>query len=581
MYFCDISFGDCPKSFHYCGYIPKFSLYVPLREFISVVHIVHGEVLSVDIHLIFSVISAQVIESCKHRSSSRIAIYSVKRKQAFSYYFRVQVHKYQGIVVQSNTTHNSLYLLLFDGPSYLSHQQKLKANFTLHRFKTFQCSIVMSLPTYKINLKDTINFVHFTGKNLPRKTLFVTEKTAHMIYFSNHATHVWFLHTMANHYLKVTVLSFKYEGPPSVGCIYGGMSLYDFRHNEFIESISLCDKYKFYDSESVFQGRIFYSDNSSILVLAYCFKEYSSIRVKLEASVSYCRGTKINTCEINISKTNFAQKVLLERNKLFQLIQTKLKLNFLIFHKSCFALQFHINFRVAKYCGFFLQMTKEQTPHQLWTFSWTGYIKGPNTDHPIVYIVGNDPKTKVSIKHFETEKDIKGCRFDTEKLREVCRYWSQSNMDIVLDVEYPINTPVHDNSIVTALLMHPLSQSWANVIVKWGGDAKTIVTELSSLYRPSYMKRIIKIQEAAVLMHVSTKEAFKLQIKALSYNLVGQVLGWSNVISLENDKINSIILALPGTLKYVEFGSLRNVSASLEYIFGFIMTSRLPKSQGI
>ena len=113
-----------------------------------------------------------------------------------------------------------------------------------------------------------------------------------------HVNKVLKLQTYVPAYLNLTIISFVYQGPTSFDCIYAGMIIHEFQLNEFQESFSLCAKNTLLIISMTYFIEVFTPLTPLFWIVFYHHEEYSSLSVQLKASHSYCKGVKINTCEI-------------------------------------------------------------------------------------------------------------------------------------------------------------------------------------------------------------------------------------------------------------------------------------------
>ena len=98
-------------------------------------------------------------------------------------------------------------------------------------------------------------------------------------------------------FVNITMTTYTFTGQPNYHCVYGGVAIHDL--NNFIETFLVCNKHSHYtDTLLSFQPRSFYSSNSSLLIVMYQYKEYSSLSAKAFFSVTSCQGVQLNLCAL-------------------------------------------------------------------------------------------------------------------------------------------------------------------------------------------------------------------------------------------------------------------------------------------
>ena len=100
----------------------------------------------------------------------------------------------------------------------------------------------------------------------------------------------------------------NYIGQNHSSCGFGGITLYDVIENGTFQKIStVCHS----NNQHEYKYRNMYSQKSVMLLVLYSYKRYSNFTFKLNVSVSECKTTVTNLCELKHDPLN------LESNRMY------------------------------------------------------------------------------------------------------------------------------------------------------------------------------------------------------------------------------------------------------------------------
>ena len=102
--------------------------------------------------------------------------------------------------------------------------------------------------------------------------------------------------SLSNANINVTITAYEFTGQADTECLNGGIAFDDYRVDQFEETFLLCNKHKMFDEIQDYHPKSLISSNSSILLIIYQYKLYSSVSVKASVSLTLCRGLGINPC---------------------------------------------------------------------------------------------------------------------------------------------------------------------------------------------------------------------------------------------------------------------------------------------
>ena len=562
----------------YCGFHSQFSVYPQGRKVRFIIKVYQAKQ-PIHVSASFSVISKNILESHSPLKIKEIASLSVDNlitHHLMVYSFRIEVAKYNGIRFNI-TSYSSMSILIFFGPDY-SSQVLYSSMSNLLFISTFQCLVKCVLGR---DQKNSFSEIMFTGKGLPRMHINVTNNKYHKyIKFQKNQPHntTVFVFQTATQHLQLMILSFEYEGLLHPYCLYNGMIIYNLNNGELNLLESLCKKFAFSNTSSIFTNRTFYSKDSSFLVVLYHYTKYSGIKINFTVSLSNCEGVNIDFCEILF---DFRNK-LLEVNDIFSVTNNGIgQLYLKIFTKTCFVLQFHTNPHgrrkaTTKNCKSIIQLDQTHPEDELWKFELLGYLEKKQRDisveYPTFVLEGGDFNRSVSVWNIQNNTYIHGCTFDVKYSFKIqCQYTSANG--ILVKSIYFVKTPVHKNTVTPKIFVSRWTQSWTNIIINYAGKVSEVWRKTTRVERPMslhFVFRIVKSLEHILLMNVKTQRSFDLKIQAEVDGWDGRALrklNWKQQYRVGKLLGTNVVLALPGMLKSIYLFGIKNASAQVDYIW--------------
>ena len=101
--------------------------------------------------------------------------------------------------------------------------------------------------------------------------------------------------TQGDLFLKVTILQLNYTGNNHSSCGYAGITSYDIFSNGTFQKIStICHS----NNNQEYKYRNMYTGNSKMLLVLYSYKKYSNFSLELLVSISHCKISRINICQL-------------------------------------------------------------------------------------------------------------------------------------------------------------------------------------------------------------------------------------------------------------------------------------------
>ena len=493
---------ESQTSFDYSGIESSFSLYPPYYQLVFRIKTSIGVKLPVVVTTMFSVISQNILANSKLpaiKSPTITAIHRIKVAKATVFTYRMQIERYKGIVLDLYPKDRVLYLLYL-GPGYLSRKINLDGN-ERKFINTFQCTLQVILPKMD-GVQNTSAYALFRGQKLPRKLISVGNnietvvKFPHTVCINKTTTCVLDIRNPAG-YINITIISSVFKGPPHPDCIYGGITWY-----ESLKLMSHC--YKFSVSEPLnIQNRNFFSQNSSVLMVFYQYKDYSLLSVSFTVISSKCKGIRLNICGLKSMKINFVRLSLKDGMKMYLSVQSK----------SCFVLQFNI-FPHIKYamfghnCEAQIMMHKEKPKQELWKFVVSGYLRAMNEKDSSASFEGFDHNFTVSKTQINHSQNY-SIKEDNPLFALLFK------PDILISATYYIKAPTHLNSVRLFLSVYRWSHSWVNIVVNWAGrfTKSVAITSLPGKHSlDKSLQKIVKRPEPVLVLHMFPNETVKASI---------------------------------------------------------------------
>ncbi len=237
-----------------------------------------------NVNMFFSVIDKMVVISKNTLRSKKshtpvwhIAFIQIMRVIK---YFHIQTSKLKFLLLPHDVSVD-----IFDGPGPLSPKLKTVNQAVT---STFQC-VVIAFITQKVVSKQ----IQFSSKNhifLKHQPLSPTGQafiSFNECYKSNIAIHGF--DTSPNLQINLTVLNLGHSSPSNHLCHHAGVSALG---EQFQEVYLECQN-------KVQMFRSTYSTSSSVILVLYCYPEYTSFNISLKISTTKCQIKRENTCFYN------------------------------------------------------------------------------------------------------------------------------------------------------------------------------------------------------------------------------------------------------------------------------------------
>ena len=286
-------------TFIFCGQMATLFLY-PSSPKINIKISVMDKILY-KVNMSYMVMGNNLIETTKGNFNSSEVLYSlvsIRENITVISYF-IQVHKTQKIVLNITNTYHSL---VFDGPGYFSEviQKRMfliKTNKEYYMTTTFQC-LLQILTFYKMIGLETALF-DFFGIYQTQHTMNLINKTVNIeipsiIY--NNVPCILYVRVPSEQYVNVTILHQSYKGQRTMDCKYGGIAFIGNTEHAHNEVATICEPH----NSIISHNRNIFSHSSSLIIVAYWYKNYSSISVSLNVTSTVCQSIQIDICKFQI-----------------------------------------------------------------------------------------------------------------------------------------------------------------------------------------------------------------------------------------------------------------------------------------
>ena len=286
--------------YRYCGIVPSFILYLSFRRIILEISINSYQV-TLDSIITYSVIDSYKVISCNLNSihsAAPITVLDFLIPNFFVLRYELVVERYERLHISSSVT--QYYCIeVYDGPGTLYNILKpftLKGEMAQYTTTTFQ-SVILLFNKNTIFFETLITYNASVSRN-PYKEIYM-EKNHSVLLTSKELNDtemkILKFETQGELSLNVTILQLNYTGNNHSSCGYAGITLYDiFSNRTFQEIFTIChsNNYKEYKYRNMYTG------NSSMLLVLYSYKKYSDFSLELLVSISECKITRVNICEL-------------------------------------------------------------------------------------------------------------------------------------------------------------------------------------------------------------------------------------------------------------------------------------------
>ena len=285
-------------TFIFCGQMAALFLY-PSSPKINIKISVMDKILY-KVNISYMVMGNNIIETTEGNFNSSEVLYSsvsIRENIRVISYF-IQVQKTQKIVLNiSNANHS----LVFDGPGYFSEviQKRMlliKTNKEYYTTTSFQC-LLQVLTFYNMRAFETSYF-----------DFFGIYQTLHMINLSNKIANIKIPSIIYNNvpcilgirvpseqYVNITILHQSYKGQRTMDCKYGGIAFIENTEHAHNEVATICESH----NSTVSHNRNIFSHSSSLIIVTYWYKSYSSMSVSLNVRSTVCQSVQIDICKFH------------------------------------------------------------------------------------------------------------------------------------------------------------------------------------------------------------------------------------------------------------------------------------------
>ncbi len=271
--------------FKFCCQLSSFNFYPPGYRFLTEVTTITTE-LNYKINASFVVVDKNTKENVPISYLDHIKYFLIfKIQHWFEQHISVTTKKSEYLVIVKNTERNhACDLFVVDGPGMLS--KELDSRNGTYKSSTFQCFVKVkkinggfqSLSYHSHNLTVGIR-QHATREAI----CLISNKQCNFTYPC-----VASVHTSNFSSSKVTIRNLSYQGFISLDCQYEGLSLLYKQSKELFELLTACDKSN--------NGRSIYFHSEYILLVLYCYTEYSSISVSTNVQKTHCKPVYVQRC---------------------------------------------------------------------------------------------------------------------------------------------------------------------------------------------------------------------------------------------------------------------------------------------
>ena len=591
--------------FTFCGIHSPFDLYPSFNNVSFSVELY--KLIPVNLFVLFRVISDQLIKShttikmyVDDGSTIEISLYSFPATKMVNYTYRIYLKKYLGISLTLEPGDDS-YITLYVGPGVLSNKMEIGSDNRDLNLNTFQSVLQIMNKNQTYPYKNVPNIV-YNSFNLSRTLVNLSNNYDKLISYpkgkckNTNSPCILHIKCSANMYVNITISSAVHKGQSDSLCRFGGIAFYDFKFGIFLESLLLCNKFNYFQLVQVFCQQSMVFSSSSMILILYSYNEYSKLKFIGSASVSLCRGIQINICSnyylckmvdmyskfkpqyrifkdglFEISQKSFYYHLMKKRNRSFNK-----KIYYInLLDNACIVMHISPNLYwvadeaihvvsnldaerefVINHCSFQFTVGKTPSRSHLWKFVLSAFLEQNSLLMSTIFTIGYPHCTgkKAILEWDEVSKVKKGklqC-FNIESKIPQCRVTSEKNVQFF--TEYYIKTPSHERTMRFKLDFYKWSYSWASFVIHPSNmtlenNAKEFPEiNLNQYY---YVKRIVMKKEAAFGMHILGNHTMNVEIQVQSFLFPEANMNWSNIYKIEQNQSQTIMIGLPGVVKYL------------------------------
>ncbi len=293
--------GDTKGGFLFCGHMATFMIFPDFREVMITISTERFAPVSWRIIVKFSAVDPSLATTIDQNKNSPLTFLSVQqtqilRREHILFSCLIQMHKIFCVFLQTKLTAETKFLF-FDGPGVLSPIVSKGPNFTS---STFQCFLQVLFMCSKNISRQTDQMFQFSPVEVNFRTISATTSATTFLVLPSLwcDTNICGLsgHSQIGFQVNVTLTRMQYKGVNITSCSRGGLAIGEmFYDNKYNESLTVCQNHSNFQR----QNRSFYSQNGSIRLILYQYKEYSSVMTEISISETKCKAVQLNTCFIN------------------------------------------------------------------------------------------------------------------------------------------------------------------------------------------------------------------------------------------------------------------------------------------
>ncbi len=191
---------------------------------------------------------------------------------------------------------DSAQYVSYNGPGIKSNRIKTSAWSNIVHTETFQCVFYITMKEpHTGNMHDKVkNLLNFQSQKLPSELLKAVQiehgTETHLFDVSLNKSKIFGFQYISDSTMQIniTIIHLLYHGRESQSCKYGGLSIGESLGGRIPTLVCRCD---------IFNSKSFVSTNSSAILVAYSYPEYSSLAASLVVSPTQCRVISVSVCQ--------------------------------------------------------------------------------------------------------------------------------------------------------------------------------------------------------------------------------------------------------------------------------------------
>lgn len=306
-----------------------------------------------------------------------------------------------------------------------------------------------------------------------------------------------------------------------------------------------------------------------MLIVIYQYRKYGSLKAKFTTSTSSCKGIKINACiDGQIPKSNNEiSRYQLENNNFFEL-NTVLVNEYLVFYqykeifvnisnKNCFVMQVYSN-------QYMIDDSRSRT-----TFSPGQFCEVS------IQVQYTENYKQIDLKKFRISGflDFSGSMYDYGEYNYDSSNYNEYFNYRIFSGKYNATYFKRPKDGHFQLNMYQWSDSWTNFIIshmsKMPRKRNIFTQALQIPHFTKYLTNIMKGSEFVLIMTIITNRTFFVQLKAETegnYDFAKpHFLQWDTLYKVIGNSTLTVIVALPGQLRFLGMISNTSVKAMVRY----------------